>query len=87
MKSKDDVGDVQITSRVRGGFEMVGMKDLNEIARRNPKMNKKGVFQFVGGMTKKSTEKKAKQQGLKVMKGSYDRFGNTYRLIGYKEMK
>jgi len=22
MKSKDDVGDVQITSRVRGGFEM-----------------------------------------------------------------
>ncbi len=66
---------------------MLGMNDLRDIARKNPKMNKKGVFMFVGGTTKKSTEKKAKQQGLKVMKGSYGRFGNTYRLIGYKEMK
>ena len=65
---------------------MVGMKDLYDVARKNPIMNRKGVFQFVGGTTKKSTEKKAEKQGLKVIKGGYNRFGNQYRLIGYRRI-
>ena len=63
------------------------MDELNEIARKNPKLYKTGVFQFVGGLSKKDAEMKAKKQGLKVMKGGFGRYGHTYRLIGYKRMK
>jgi hypothetical protein len=66
---------------------MVGMNELNEIARKNPKLNKRGGFQFVSGLSKKDAEMKAKKQGLKVMKGGFGRLGNTYRLIGYKRLK
>ena len=63
---------------------MVGMKELNEIAKQNPKLNRKGSFQFVSGLGKKSVEKKAKGYGLTILKGGFIGRGKQYRLIGYR---
>lgn len=66
---------------------MVGINELNRIVRDNPSMNRKGVFQFVSGLTKNQAENNARKAGLKIVQGSFIGRGKTYRLIGYKKHK
>jgi hypothetical protein len=64
---------------------MVGQRDLYDLAERNPKLNRTGLFEFVSGWGKKSVEKKAKGYGLTILKGGFIGRGKEYRLIGWKK--
>ena len=66
---------------------MVGMDDLNRRARQNPSMNRKGVFQFVSGLTRGQAEAKANNLGLQIVEGSFIGRGKQYRLIGYRRSR
>ena len=66
---------------------MVGQQDLYDLAKKNPKLNRTGIFQFVGGWGKKSVEKKAKEYGLTILKGGFIGRGKEYRLIGWLKKK
>ena len=61
---------------------MVGQKDLYDLVKRNPKLNRTGLFEFISGYGKNSVEKKAKGYGLTILKGGFIGRGKEYRLIG-----